>query len=100
MAFTLTEVDEIPTRGGVRGVRDSKCLEIVRMVQATAKKKIALTSDSADDLNKFYKSLIQWISRHLDERVNVRKAKETLYVWITPQGEEYTHGRRRRQAAN
>jgi hypothetical protein len=96
LAFTIQEIDEIPARRGARGARDSKCLEIVRMTAATSKKRVAVTSDSEDEFAKFYKSLIQWVRRHLDERVNVRKDGRTLYLWISAPGEAYVFGRQRK----
>ena len=97
MAFSIQEVTEIPARRGARGARDSKCQQIVLMAAATSKKQVALTSDSKDELLKIYKSMIQWINRHRDQRVNLRKDRETLYIWITPAGQEYSYGRKPRQ---
>jgi hypothetical protein len=91
--FTVQEIDHIPTDPR-RGARNSKCLDVVRTAAAAVTQKVAVTFDAAEEVSPFYKSMMQFIARHPEERANVRKRQDTLYIWITSPGEEYRPGRK------
>ena len=82
MAINIKPVDTIPESTYRKGPRHSKCMEVVDAAKLAPSHKVALDSEDPDELDKLYKSLIQWRTRHKTENVGIRKDKDVVYVWI------------------
>lgn len=87
MAINYKPVDEIPETAGRRGPRDSECMRAYQQARATPSKKVQVQTDSREELERFYKSMIQWRNRHRDTNVEVKKDGDAVYVWIRDEDE-------------
>lgn len=94
MALSVTPIKEIPESTHRWGARDSKCLDVVEAALHAPEKKVSVESSDEKELDKFYKSMIQWRTRHQEQPVALRKDRNKLYVWIPEVGEIV--GRRRK----
>ena len=75
-------IKEIPEEAFQRRTRSSVCTDTIEGIKQSESKKAEIKGDTPEELDKFYKTLIQWRSRHKDEGVQFRKTKDVLYVWI------------------
>jgi hypothetical protein len=75
-------LDEIPEKVR-RSARESVCQDIVNLARSQAPKIVRVEADDPDELLKTYKSMVQYKTRHAGRiRIGLRKAGDTLYVWI------------------
>ena len=83
MALSYRTIDNVPEDGYRRGPRDSVCLEVIRQLNQEPTKIVAVDGGTADELQKFYKAMIQWRSRHRELGLGIRKGVDAVYVWYT-----------------
>jgi hypothetical protein len=88
MPIKSKPIKEIPEEAFQRRTRSSICTDTIEGIKASESKKAEITADTPQELDKFYKTLIQWRSRHKGEGVQFRKTKDVLYVWIEEPGSE------------
>jgi hypothetical protein len=100
MAFTIREIDEIPSTHAPHflGYRKSLCWDIIQQVLASPTKAAEITDDDQTAQMNLYKSLVQWRLRHTEFPLIVRKIGDVVYVAIPKEGEA-TVRRTRRPAA-
>ncbi|MBI2764941.1 MAG: hypothetical protein HYX53_03415 [Chloroflexi bacterium] len=87
MALKMTDRTDIPDPGYRKGPRDSLCTQAVGKAQTNGTGIVAVESDDMDELQRFYKSMIQWRTRHKEYNVGLRKGRDAVYVWIIKDGE-------------
>jgi len=75
------EIKALPEFSGRKGPRDSECLRAYLAAKESRTKKIEVLG-APPQLEKFYRSMIQWRNRHKDEPVQVRKDGNHVYVWV------------------
>ena len=86
MPIKSKPIKEIPEEAFQRRTHSSVCTDTIEGIKASESKKAEITADTPQELDKFYKTLIQWRSRHKGEGVQFRKTKDVLYVWIEEPG--------------
>lgn len=75
-------IDEIPQHRPRRGPRDSECLKAYMATKEAQRQKLEVRGE-AERVDKFYKSMVQWRTRHKEEMpINVRKDGDVVYLWI------------------
>jgi uncharacterized protein (UPF0305 family) len=82
MPIKMKPIREVPQEAFQRRTRSSVCTDTIEAIKKSDTQKAEIKADTAEELDKFYKTLIQWRSRHKDQDVNFRKAKDVLYIWI------------------
>jgi hypothetical protein len=80
-------IDELPEFSGRKGPRDSECLRAYIAAREAPTKTIEVIG-APPQLEKFYRSMVQWRNRHKDEPVQVRKDGYRVFVWIEEHGPE------------
>ena len=82
VTFKLTEISELPEHIDERAGRPSRSWAIIRALKSSDSQKLAISSDDEHEIGVLYRTLVQWIGRHPDDRVAIRKDGSTLYVWV------------------
>lgn len=91
----FVEIDQLPEFTGRRGPRDS---DSYRAYQAAAQSKTGKirVEGTADEMTRFYRSMVQWRNRHKETGVQVRKDAGAVYVWIDKEASSEGSRRSRR----
>lgn len=79
MAFIIEDIDEFPED---RPRRRNWITDLLDRLESSATGKVRMMDDNQADLDRRYKTLIQWRSRHKDLGLRVRKRGEIVYVWL------------------
>lgn len=82
MALRIKKVDKLPENAYTRGPRDSIVRPIVEELYADPTKVLSVEADSRQELDRLYKALIQWRSRHPERTFQLRKDVNSLYLWL------------------
>lgn len=82
MPIKVKPLKEIPAEAFLRQTRSSLCSDTIAAIKASPTQKAEISGETPEELDKFYKTLIQWRSRHREEGVQFRKTKDVLYIWI------------------
>lgn len=82
MAINYRPIEEIPATAGRRGPRDSECMRAYRAASEAPQKQVVVETDDREEIERFYKSMIQWRNRHRETGVEVKKDGPVVYVWI------------------
>jgi hypothetical protein len=83
--LSFTPIETLPEFSGRKGPRDSACLRAFIAARQSLTGKIEVKG-SEEELDKFYKSMVQWRNRHKSEPVQVRKDGKRIFVWMTEVG--------------
>ncbi|MBI5947271.1 MAG: hypothetical protein HY875_03945 [Chloroflexi bacterium] len=75
------DIAEIPPPSTQRGPRKSVSRDAYEAAQKSASGKLRVTGDPTE-VERFYKSMIQWRNRHGRLAVHVRKDGDKVYVWV------------------
>ena len=79
--ISFVQIDELPEMSGRKGPRNSVCLEAYLAAKAAPSHTIEAKGPE-EEMDKFYKSMVQWRNRHKEFGVQVRKDGPRVYVWI------------------
>lgn len=82
MPINVKEIQKIPEEAFQRRTRSSVCTDTIEAIKNSKSQRAEITGGTQEELDKFYKTLIQWRSRHKDEGVQFRKTRDSLYIWI------------------
>jgi hypothetical protein len=83
-------IEALPEFSGRKGPRDSECLRAYIAARESATGKIEVVG-APPQLEKFYRSMVQWRNRHKEEPVNVRKDGDHVFVWIEERQHQDEH---------
>lgn len=75
----MTEVDSIPPPRN--GPRRSDMLRAYIAARESRTKKVRYDGE-ADQIDRFYRSMVQWRRRHPEAKLNIRKDGSSVYVWV------------------
>ncbi|MBI5948553.1 MAG: hypothetical protein HY875_10490 [Chloroflexi bacterium] len=75
------DIAEIPPPSTQRGPRKSVSRDAYEAAQKSASGKLQVSGEAAE-VERFYKSMIQWRNRHGRLTVHVRKDGDKVYVWV------------------
>jgi hypothetical protein len=75
----MTEVDSIPPLR--KGPRQSRMLNAYLAAKESRTKKIRFDGE-AKEVDRFYRSLMQWQRRHPEAGINIRKDGDSVFVWL------------------
>lgn len=86
MSIRTTILDDLPAHLRRSG-RQSVCHDVVVLAIVQSPKYIKIEADTDDDLQKFYKSMIQYRTRHKAAvTIDMRKHRDALFIWIPESG--------------
>ena len=80
-SIQFKRIEELPELSGRKGPRESVCLSAYVATRDSATQKVEVVADP-ECLDKFYKSMVQWRSRHREFPVQVRKDGGRVFLWI------------------
>lgn len=80
-SLTYTPIDQLPEFSGRKGPRESMCLSAYRAAMKSASGKVEV-GGTAEGVDRFYRSMVQWRARHKSEPVRVRKDGPRVFVWV------------------
>jgi hypothetical protein len=80
MSVEWVEVTDIPSASGIRA-RRSLSYDIANVVLKSDTGKFEVTADNPVELQRFYRTFVQWKSRHSEVPVAIRKDGERVYLW-------------------
>jgi hypothetical protein len=82
MSLSVEAVANIPIRTGRRGPRASFTRDVIDAVDKSYTKRVSVKGSDRDEVESFYKALIQYRIRHeMKTSLNVQKDGLTVYVW-------------------
>ncbi len=85
MALTYRRITQIPEDGYRRGPRDSVCLDVVSKLREDPTQILSVEGTDRAEVQRFYKAMIQWRSRHKELGLSLRKGTDAIYCWISEQ---------------
>lgn len=80
-SLSVETVEEIPDRPTLSRLKKSRSQRLVETVIDSPTRKIRISAPNEAELVKTYKSLLQWLDRHKELKVSVRKDADCLYLW-------------------
>ena len=84
MALQMKKVTKIPASEFWRGPRESKCQEAYELARDADHSPIAVSAQTPEELERFYKAVIQWRGRHKSLNLGIKKGRHSIYLWIEP----------------
>ncbi len=86
MPIRTSIIDDLPAHVRRSG-HQSAWQHIVALAIVQSPNYIKVEADTADDLQEFYKSMIQYRTRHTAAvTIDMRKHRDALFIWITKSG--------------
>ncbi len=83
MALTYRRITQIPEDSYRRGPRESVCLDVVNQLNQDPTKIVSVEGTDKLEVQRFYKAMIQWRSRHKVLGIGIRKGREAIFVFFT-----------------
>ena len=81
LTVIFTEVEAIPA-DAFRCQRQSDSSRALDALRASASGVVEVSATSRSELERFYRSLVQFRSRHPEEGLGIRKAGDRIYLWV------------------
>lgn len=98
--FHTEVIDELP-EAVTAGLRQTDANTVYSELLASGTGKLKVTGENDEEIDRLYRTLIQWRTRHRDKGVGIRKLKNEIYLWLgePPPGGRTTRVRQARKTA-